>query len=75
VAEFWNPTGVERVPAALGTGALIKAALALRGLPAGPPRVAVDPPTAAQLDALAPSSRTRAQAYAVLRSALSSLDV
>lgn len=44
--------GVEQVAAALGTVALIKAALALRGLPAGPPRVAVDPPTAAQLDAL-----------------------
>lgn len=44
--------GVKQVAAALGNVALIKAALALRGLPAGPPRVAVDPPTSAQLDAL-----------------------
>ena len=32
--------------------ALIKAGLALRGLPAGPPRVALDPPSPAQLDTL-----------------------
>ena len=32
--------------------ALIKAGLALRGLPAGPPRVALDPPSSAQLDTL-----------------------
>lgn len=43
---------VERVAAALGNLALIKAALALRGVPAGPPRVALDPPTSAQLAAL-----------------------
>ena len=32
--------------------ALIKARLALQGLPAGPPRVALDPPSPAQLDTL-----------------------
>ena len=32
--------------------ALIKAGLALQGLPAGPPRVALDPPSPAQLDTL-----------------------
>jgi 4-hydroxy-tetrahydrodipicolinate synthase len=43
---------IEQVVAATGNLALIKAGLTLRGLPAGPPRVAVDPPTSAQLDAL-----------------------
>jgi len=43
---------VEQVAAATGDLALIKATLGLRGLPAGPPRVAVDPPTPDQLDAL-----------------------
>ena len=32
--------------------ALIKAGLGLQGLPAGPPRVALDPPSPAQLDTL-----------------------
>jgi 4-hydroxy-tetrahydrodipicolinate synthase len=44
--------GVERVAGVTGNVALLKATLTLRGLPAGPPRVAVDPPTPAQLDAL-----------------------
>jgi 4-hydroxy-tetrahydrodipicolinate synthase len=44
--------GVKQVAGATGNVALLKAALALRGLPAGPPRVAVDPPTPAQLDTL-----------------------
>jgi 4-hydroxy-tetrahydrodipicolinate synthase len=45
--------GVEQaVAAAGGNVALIKTALALRGLPAGPPRVALDPPTPEQLDAI-----------------------
>ncbi len=44
---------VERAVGAVGGNvALIKAALALQGLPAGPPRVAVDPPTPAQRDAV-----------------------
>jgi 4-hydroxy-tetrahydrodipicolinate synthase len=38
------------VEAVGGSVALIKTALALRGLPAGPPRVALDPPTPEQLD-------------------------
>jgi 4-hydroxy-tetrahydrodipicolinate synthase len=45
---------VEQAVAAVGGNvALIKTALALRGLPAGPPRVALDPPTPAQMDAIA----------------------
>lgn len=44
---------VEQAVAAVGGNvALIKTALALRGLPAGPPRVALDPPTPAQLRAI-----------------------
>jgi 4-hydroxy-tetrahydrodipicolinate synthase len=44
---------VEQAVAAVGgNAALIKAALALRGLPAGPTRVALDPPTPAQRDAI-----------------------
>jgi 4-hydroxy-tetrahydrodipicolinate synthase len=44
---------VEQAVAAVGGNvALIKTALALRGLPAGPPRVALDPPTPAQMDAI-----------------------
>jgi len=43
--------GVQQaVAAAGGNVALIKTALAVRGLPAGPPRVALDPPTPEQLD-------------------------
>ena len=45
---------VEQAVAAVGGNvALIKTALALRGLPAGPPRVALDPPTPEQMDAIA----------------------
>jgi 4-hydroxy-tetrahydrodipicolinate synthase len=44
---------VEQAVAAVGGNvALIKTALALRGLPAGPPRVALDPPTPPQMDAI-----------------------
>lgn len=45
---------VKRAVEAVAGGdiALIKAGLALRGLPAGPPRVALDPPSPAQLDTL-----------------------
>ena len=42
----------QAVAAVGGNVALIKTALAVRGLPAGPPRVALDPPTPAQLDAI-----------------------
>jgi 4-hydroxy-tetrahydrodipicolinate synthase len=45
---------VKRAVEAVGGAdiALIKAGLALRGLPAGPPRVALDPPSRGQLDTL-----------------------
>jgi 4-hydroxy-tetrahydrodipicolinate synthase len=44
---------VEQAVAAVGGNvALIKTALALRGLPAGPPRVALDVPSPAQLQAI-----------------------
>jgi 4-hydroxy-tetrahydrodipicolinate synthase len=43
----------QAVAAVGGNVALIKTALALRGLPGGPPRVALDPPTPAQMDAIA----------------------
>ena len=44
---------VEQAVAAVGGNvALIKAALTLRGVPAGPTRMALDPPTPAQLDTL-----------------------
>jgi 4-hydroxy-tetrahydrodipicolinate synthase len=44
---------IEQAVAAVGGNvALIKTALALRGLPAGPPRVALDPPTPAQLQVI-----------------------
>jgi 4-hydroxy-tetrahydrodipicolinate synthase len=42
----------QAVTAVGGNVALIKTALALRGLPAGPPRVALDEPTPAQMDAI-----------------------
>jgi 4-hydroxy-tetrahydrodipicolinate synthase len=42
----------QAVRAAGGNVALIKAGLALRGLPAGPTRVALDPPTPEQLEVL-----------------------
>ena len=42
----------QAVAAAGGNVALIKAALTLRGVPAGPTRMALDPPTPAQLDTL-----------------------
>ena len=45
--------GVEQAVGAVGGNvALIKAALARRGLPGGPTRMALDPPTPAQLDAI-----------------------
>ena len=45
--------GVERAVNAVGANiALIKAGLALRGLPAGPVRVAIDEPSGAQMEAL-----------------------
>ena len=45
--------GVEQAVAAVGgNAARIKAALAVRGLPAGPTRVALDPPTPAQHEAI-----------------------
>ena len=45
---------VEQVVAAVGgNAALIKAALALRDLPAGPTRVALDPPMSVQREAIA----------------------
>ena len=44
---------VEQAGAAAGGNvALIKAALALRGVPAGPTRMALDPPSSVQLDTL-----------------------
>ena len=53
VAATAAQVGVQRAVAAVGGNvALIKTALTLRGLPAGPPRVALDPPTPAQLEAI-----------------------
>ena len=44
---------VEQAVAAVGGNvALIKAALALRGVPAGPTRMALDPPSSAQIDTI-----------------------
>jgi dihydrodipicolinate synthase/N-acetylneuraminate lyase len=42
----------QAVGAVGGNAALIKAALAQRGLPAGPTRTALDPPTPAQLETI-----------------------
>ena len=44
--------------ATAGVAGLIKAALALRGLPAGPTRVALDPPTPVQREAIAAAVAT-----------------
>jgi 4-hydroxy-tetrahydrodipicolinate synthase len=53
---------VEQAVAAVGGNvALIKAALARRGLPAGPTRMALDPPTPAQLDAISAAVRDLAR--------------
>ena len=49
---------VEQAVAAVGGNvALIKAALAQRGLPAGPTRMALDPPSPAQVDAIRAANR------------------
>ena len=51
-------TRVEQAVGAVGGNvALIKTALARRGLPAGPTRMALDPPTPAQLDAITAAVR------------------
>jgi 4-hydroxy-tetrahydrodipicolinate synthase len=50
----------QAVAAAGGNVALIKAALALRGVPAGPTRMALDPPSPAQVDAIGAAVRNLA---------------
>ena len=57
----------QAVGAVGGNVALIKAALTLRGLPAGPTRMALDPPTPAQLDAIAAAVRDLAEEAAEKR--------